>query len=240
MQNQSDLQGSGCMKDKTKIIEQDEGEVWDIELDENILARNLELSIENNNRFKKHNIVAIDIMGSIGAGKTTLLEETVKRLHDKYKIFVLAGDVTTTIDVDRIAQHISPRRTIQINTGMECHLDANLIRKSLDEIDLDEVEVLFIENVGNLICPADFPLGASFRVVVASVTEGPYFVIKHPHIFGHAKVVVINKIELAGVMEVSLDQLKADVHKINPDAIVVFTNARSGDGVEEFIKALGL
>ena len=228
------------MSDKTRVIEQDEGEVWDIELDENILARNLELSIENNKRFKSHNITSIDIMGSIGAGKTTLLEETVKRLHQKYNIFVLGGDVTTTIDVDRIAQHISHEQTIQINTGMECHLDANLIRKSLDEINLDEVEVLFIENVGNLICPADFPLGTSFRVVVASVTEGPYFVKKHPHIFGHAKVVVINKKELADIMEVSLDNLKADVHKINPDARVVFTSARNGEGIDEFIEAMGL
>ena len=226
------------MSEKPKLIGPDEGEVFEIELDKNLMGRNLELSLENKEAFEKNNILAIDVMGSIGSGKTTLLEESVKLLRDKYSVFVLGGDITTTIDVDRIAKHNVP--TIQINTGRGCHLDANLIRNAMMKIDLSKVDVLFIENVGNLICPAGYPLGAGKRVAVVSVTEGPYMVKKHPFIFGTAQVVVINKIDLAEIMEVDPEALKADVYKINPDAKVVLTAAKHGQGIEEFIQLLGL
>lgn len=220
------------------IVEPDEGEIFDIELDENILARNLELAEENKKRLGDHNILAIDIMGSIGAGKTTLIEKLSEHIKEKYNLFVLGGDVTTTIDVDRISKH--DVRTLQINTGKECHLDANLIRKSLDRIDLNSVDLLIIENVGNLICPGEFPLGAEKRAVVVSVTEGPYMVLKHPFIFGEAEVVVINKTDLAEAMEVDPAQLEKDVHSINPKAKVVFTSARRDQGIVDFVEALGL
>lgn len=226
------------MSDKPKIIGPDEGEVFEIELNKNIMGRNLELSLENKEIFEKNNVLAIDVMGSIGSGKTTLLEESVKLLRDKYSVFVLGGDITTTIDVDRIAKHGVP--TIQINTGSICHLDANLVRNAMSKIDLSKVDVLFIENVGNLICPAGYPLGAGLRIAVVSVTEGPYMVKKHPFIFGTAQIVVINKIDLAELMEVDPDALKADVYKINPDAKVVLTAAKHGQGIKEFIKLLGL
>ncbi|MHA2028929.1 MAG: hydrogenase nickel incorporation protein HypB [Candidatus Kariarchaeaceae archaeon] len=220
------------------IITPDAGEIFDIELDENILRKNRELATENGLRLVSHDIKSIDIMGSIGSGKTTLIEELVKYLRDKYTIFVLGGDITTTIDVDRVARHNV--ETLQINTGKECHLDANLIKKALNKINLGEIEVLFIENVGNLICPGEFPLGADMRIVVISVTEGPYMVLKHPYIFGTANIVVINKIDLADVMEVDPQKLKGDVFKINPNASVVFTNARKGIGVKQVASALGL
>lgn len=223
---------------KNEIITPDEGEIFDIELDENILQRNRDLALENSSRLLDNNIKSIDIMGSIGAGKTTLVEQMVKRLRDRCKVFVLGGDITTTIDVDRIARH--DVETLQINTGKECHLDANLIKKALDKINLDEIEVLLIENVGNLICPGEFPLGAESRMVVVSVTEGPYMVMKHPYIFGTAETVVINKIDLADIMEVDPNKLRDDVFKINPKATVVLTNARTGEGIEDLLKALGL
>ncbi len=226
------------MREKPKLIGPNKGEVFEIEPDKNLLGRNLELSLENKEKFDMNNVVAIDVMGSIGSGKTTLLEETVKLLREKYSIFVLGGDITTTIDVDRIARHNVP--TIQINTGRGCHLDANLIQNAISKIDLSKIDILFIENVGNLICPAGFPLGTSKRVVVVSVTEGPYMVKKHPFIFGETQVVVINKLDLAEVMEVDPHSLKEDVHKINPDAKVVFTSAKHGEGVQEFIEHLGL
>jgi hydrogenase nickel incorporation protein HypB len=226
------------MSDKPKLIGSDQGEVFEIELDKNIMGPNLELSLENKEIFEKNNVLAVDIMGSIGSGKTTLLEESVKLLRDKYSVFVLGGDITTTIDVDRIARHNVP--TIQINTGRGCHLDANLVRNAMLKIDLAKVDILFIENVGNLICPAGYPLGAELRVAVVSVTEGPYMVKKHPFIFGTAQIVVINKIDLAEVMEVDPEILKADVYKINPDAKVVLTAARHGQGIKEFIQLLGL
>ena len=221
-----------------EVITPDEGEIFDIELDENILKKNRELAVENDIRLKSNNVESFDIMGSIGAGKTTLIEELVKILRDKFNIFVLGGDITTTIDVDRVARH--DVETLQINTGKECHLDANLIKKALNRINLEEIEVLIIENVGNLICPGEFPLGTNKRLVVISVTEGPYMVLKHPYIFGIVDTVVINKIDLAEVMEVDPEKLKSDVFRINPRATVVFTNARTGLGVKQVASAMGL
>ncbi len=148
------------------------------------------------------------------------------------------GDLTTTIDAELIARH--GVEVVPINTGKECHLDANLVKKALQRIDLNSFDLLFIENVGNLICPAEFPLGSEKRVVVISVTEGPYMVVKHPFIFMDADAVVINKVDLAKAMEVDVRKLEADVKKINPNARVAVTNCRSGEGVGEVVKALGL
>jgi hydrogenase nickel incorporation protein HypB len=221
-----------------EIITPEEGEIFDIELDENILQRNRELAKENHDKLSRYNIKSFDIMGSIGAGKTTLVEQIVKHLRDKYKIFVLGGDVTTTIDVDRVARH--DVKTLQINTGKECHLDANLVKKALERINLNDFEVLLIENVGNLICPGEFPLGAETRIVVVSVTEGPYMVIKHPYIFGTADIVIINKIDLAKVMDVDPNKLEDDVFKINPKCNVIMTDARRAKGVDKVVASLGL
>jgi len=148
------------------------------------------------------------------------------------------GDLTTTIDAELIARH--GVEVVPINTGKECHLDANLVRKALQRLDLASLDLLFIENVGNLICPAEFPLGSEKRAVVISVTEGPYMVIKHPFIFMDADVVIINKVDLAQTMGVDVRKLQADVKRINPNAEVAVTNCRSGEGVEKVIKALDL
>jgi hydrogenase nickel incorporation protein HypB len=131
-------------------------------------------------------------------------------------------------------------QAVQINTGRECHLDANLVRKALAKVDLNAIDLIFIENVGNLICPADFPLGSDKRVVVVSVTEGPYMVVKHPFIFADTDVAVVNKIDLAGPMEVDAKKLGSDVRAINAKTSVVFTNCRTGQGVSEVASALRL
>jgi hydrogenase nickel incorporation protein HypB len=226
------------VKNLRKIVEADEGEVYDIELSSDLLAENLRLAKENLNLLKKHNIKSIDVMGSIGSGKTLLIEQLVQKLRGKYRIAVIGGDLTTTIDTDRIAKH--GVEVVQINTGKECHLDANLVRKALKKIELEELNLIIIENVGNLICPAEFPLGSETRVVVISVTEGPFMVVKHPFIFMEADLVLINKIDLAEAMEVDVLRLEQDVKSINPKSKIVKTNCRSGYGIEETIKALGL
>lgn len=151
---------------------------------------------------------------------------------------MIEGDVTTTIDSELIASEGVP--TVQVNTGKECHLDANLIRKALDRIPLHNLDVIFIENVGNLICPAEFPLGSDKRLVVISVTEGPYMVLKHPMMFMGADVVAINKADLAQAMGVEPKKLSSDVAKINPKAVTVSTSCKTGSGIEEVIRALGL
>jgi hydrogenase nickel incorporation protein HypB len=129
---------------------------------------------------------------------------------------------------------------IQINTGKECHLDANLISRAIKKVDLEGIRFLFIENVGNLICPGEFPLGAHKRLVVVSVTEGPYTVIKHPYIFREADVIALNKIDLAKAMKVSALRLEKDAERINPQAPFIRTNAIRGVGVGQIIHSLGL
>lgn len=220
------------------IVRAEEGEIYDIELDINILKANERLADENRKMLRKYGVKAIDVMGSIGSGKTSLIERMIEILKKRYRIAVFKGDLTTVIDAEMIARH--GVESVAINTGRECHLDANLVSKALQRIDLGKIDLLFIENVGNLICPADFPLGSEKRIVVISVTEGPYMVIKHPFIFMDADIVAINKIDLAQAMGVDIEKLKHDVESINPKSVPVPTNCRSGEGVSEVIEALNL
>lgn len=220
------------------VVRAEEGKIFDVTLSENLLRLNVEMASENREQLRKYGIRAIDVMGSIGSGKTSLIAEMVKRLKEEYSLAFIAGDLTTTIDSDRIAKH--GLEVIQINTGKMCHLDANLIRKALQHIDLATINLLFIENVGNLICPAGFQLGTDKRVVVVSVTEGPYMVVKHPLSFMDADVAVINKVDLAEAMDVDVAKLERDALNIKPNIKVVRTNCRSGEGVSKVIEALGL
>ena len=209
-----------------------------MELSEDLLKANRSLAEENRRFLKKNGVRAIDVMGAIGSGKTSLIEKLVQQLKSRYKIAVFKGDLTTTIDAELIARH--GVETVAINTGKECHLDANLVKKALMKLDLQKLDLLFIENVGNLICPAEFPLGSDKRVVVVSVTEGPYMVVKHPFIFMETNVVVINKVDLAKAMGADIKRLEKDVKTINPKAMVAVTNCRTGEGVDDVAKALGL
>jgi len=223
---------------KKEVVKAEEGEIFDVELSKDLLKANERLAEENKRFLHGNGVRAIDVMGAIGSGKTSLIEKLVYLLKNRYKIAVFKGDLTTTIDAELIARH--GVETIAINTGKECHLDANLIRKALQRLDLKNVNLLLIENVGNLICPAEFPLGSDKRVVVVSVTEGPYMVVKHPFIFMEADVVAVNKVDLAKAMGVDVKRLEKDVKTINPKSLVVATNCRTGDGVEDVVKALEL
>ncbi len=221
-----------------KIIKSRDPEIFDIELEKDILEKNRNLAEGNRKNFDAAKLMAIDIMGSIGSGKTSLIKAILKKLHMGQKIGVIAGDLTTTIDAERIEEEGA--RVIQVNTGKECHLDANLIRQATKRMRLDGLKILFIENVGNLICPGEFPLGAHRRLVIVSVTEGPYMIKKHPYIFKEADVIVLNKIDLAKPMKVSPSQLEKDAHKINRHAPFIKTNALKGVGISKIISALEL
>ncbi len=221
-----------------KIVRPKGPEIFDIELEKDLLAKNRGLAKENRKRFDRSKILAVDVMGSIGSGKTSLIKVVLKRLGMGKRAAVIAGDLTTTIDAERI--EAEGARVIQVNTGKECHLDAHLIHQAVDRMKLDGVDVLFIENVGNLICPGEFPLGAHKRLVVTSVTEGPYTVVKHPYIFREADVIVLNKMDMAKPMRVSLSKLERDARQINPRAFLIKTNALSGRGIPKVIEALGL
>ena len=221
-----------------KVIRSKGPEIFDIELEKDLLAKNRRLARENRKKFDGLNISAIDIMGSIGSGKTSLIKAILRQLGMGQKVAVIAGDLTTTIDAQRIEEEGA--RVIQINTGKECHLDAHLISQAMKRMKLDGVEILFVENVGNLICPGEFPLGAHKRLVVVSVTEGPYTLMKHPYIFKEADVIVLNKIDLAKAMKVSPSQLERDAKQINPQVPFIKTNALKGIGISKVIDALGL
>jgi hydrogenase nickel incorporation protein HypB len=218
------------------IIEAVPEEIYDIELEHSLLEANAKLARENRALLDQRGIKAIDFMGAIGSGKTTLIGRMVERLKSQVGVAVFNGDATTTDDADLVAGQGVP--VVQIATVNGCHLDANLVGKALRTIDLDGLGLLFIENIGNLICPAEFPLGSTARVVVVSVTEGPYMVRKHPHMFLGAAMVVINKVDLAGAMEVSVEELTRDVHALKPDIKVIPTSCKTGAGLEEVAAAL--
>jgi hydrogenase nickel incorporation protein HypB len=217
-------------------LEAQPDEIYDIELEHSLLEANAKLAQANRALLDKNGITAIDFMGAIGSGKTTLIAKLVERLKDKIGVAVFNGDATTSNDADAIASQNIP--VVQIATINGCHLDANLVGKGLRQIELEKLKMIFIENIGNLICPAEFPLGSKARVVVVSVTEGPWMVRKHPHMFLGSQVVVINKIDLAEAMEVSVDQLIADVHKLKPDIKVIPTSCKKETGLEEVAQTL--
>ena len=217
-------------------IEASPEEIYDIELEHSLLEANARLAEENRTLLKSRGITAIDFMGAIGSGKTTLIALLAEKLKDEGGIAVFNGDATTSDDQNLVAG--TGVQVVQLATVNGCHLDANLVGKALKKIELDGLRLLFLENIGNLICPAEFPLGATARVVVISVTEGPWSVRKHPHMFLGAEIVVINKIDLAAAMEVSVETLAADVHKLKPSIQVIPTSCKTGVGIDEVAAAV--
>lgn len=217
-------------------IEASPEEIYDIELEHSLLEANAKIAEQNRALLDKHGITAIDFMGAIGSGKTTLIAKLVEKLKNKHGVAVFNGDATTSDDQNLVAG--SGIQVVQLATVNGCHLDANLVQKALNTIKLDGLRLLFLENIGNLICPAEFPLGAKARVVVISVTEGPWSVRKHPHMFLGAQIVVINKTDLTAAMEVSVEDLAADVHKLKPDIKVIPASCRTGAGVDDVAAAL--
>ena len=224
--------------DSSAVIRPEPGEVFDVELEEDILEANRKLAEENAGMLRRYGVRSFDIMGSVGSGKTSLIERLIEILKGRYRIAAIGGDAATTIDAERIGRHGA--KVLQINTGKECHLDANLVKKALSRLDLSSIDILFIENVGNLICPADFPLGCEKRIVVVSVSEGEHMVVKHPYIFAGADLAVINKIDLSTIMGVDPSKIQRDIHLINPNLAVIRTSCKTGEGVAEVAKALGL
>ncbi len=207
-----------------------------IELNEDLIENNERLANQNRNLFKKKNIKSIDFVGAIGAGKTAVIESIVKRILKDYRILVINGDVTSRIDADRIEKH--GVKTIQVNTGRECALNSYHISQVIKNYDLNEIDLLFIENVGNLICPSDFILGAEKRVVIVSITEGEWVIEKHPMLFKMSDVAVINKIDLIDVMDVNIDKMVNDAKKINPNLKIIKTSAITGENISELIKEI--
>ncbi len=209
-----------------------------IELNEDLIANNDKLAEQNRKILKELKIKSVDFVGAIGAGKTAIIESIVKQISKEYRVLVVNGDVTTRIDADRIEKHgVS---TIQINTGRECALNSYHISQVIKNYDLHQINLVFIENVGNLICPSDFILGTDKRVVIVSITEGEWVIKKHPLLFKSSDVAVINKIDLLDVVDINLEEMVADAKRINPNIDIITTSATTGENISRLVAALDI
>ncbi len=206
----------------------------EIEAEHDVLSLNKRLAKENREFLSKHGVIAINVMGAIGSGKTLLIEKTVEALKGEVKIGAILGDVIAKEDYERVARH--GIKAEPLNTGKECHLDAHLVHHVIEKF--GDVDVLFIENVGNLICPVDFDLGEKYRVVMVSVTEGDDVVSKHPEIFRLADVIIINKVALAEAVEADVDKMVEDARKLNPKAKIIKMDLKKEIGFEEWLEWL--
>ena len=207
-----------------------------IELNEDLIENNENLAAQNKEIFLKYNIRSFDVVGAIGAGKTALLESITKRISKNCRVLVINGDVTTRIDADRIEKH--GVKTVQINTGRECALNSYHISQVIKNHDLSNYDVVFIENVGNLICPSDFILGTDKRIIVVSITEGPWVIRKHPMLFKFSDIAVINKVDLIDVIDVDIEHMINDALEINPNLKIFTTSAITEENIPELIKEL--
>ena len=214
--------------------------ITDVGMEFDVLKANAETAHENYDMLKEHDIVSIDFMGSIGAGKTAMIIKLAEKLRTKGKrVAAIAGDVTGQDDFTRM--EISGIKTVNCNTGKDCHLTANMIHKKLHAMNLEEIDVLFIENVGNLVCPADFPLGTDYRVVVISTTEGDDMVRKHPDIFIHSDIAILNKIDIADAVDVDPEVIMKDYEKLTGgNKKMIKTSVKKDIGLDEVIKELDL
>jgi hydrogenase nickel incorporation protein HypB len=200
-----------------------------VEVITQILNANDLTARENQALLKDHHILTVNLMASPGAGKTSLILQTAKALAGRARLGVIEGDVASRIDADRVASADIP--VIQINTGGECHLDALTVQKALKTLPLAEIDILVIENIGNLICPVEYRLGEAIRAVVASVPEGDDKPYKYPGIFTAVDAVVLNKIDLAPYVDFKRDAMREGVVRLNPRATMFELSCRTGEGV---------
>ncbi len=211
--------------------------IVDVSMEKNILEQNQKIADKNSELFKKYGVRAFNVLGAIGSGKTTIIEKLAEGMKEE-NVGAVAGDVSGQDDYLRFIGKDMP--SVAVNTGKDCHLDAHYVSHALEDFDLEELDYLFIENVGNLICPVDFPLGTEANIVVVSVTEGDDMIRKHPLIFAQSDISIINKVDLADVMEVDLNVIYNDFRKINPHGELIKMDAREGKGVEKLAELLDL
>ena len=203
-----------------------------ITIERNVLAKNDEVAGRNRALLAERGIFAINLVSSPGSGKTSLLERTLEELAGRAAVAVIEGDIQTDLDAQRIARH--GVQAVQIITRGSCHLEANLVRSALERLKLDSVRILFIENVGNLVCPAEYDLGEAMKVVVISTTEGDDKPLKYPAVFRNASAVVINKIDLLPHVPCRLEELRRNALTVNPRLTIFETSCTSGAGIREW------
>lgn len=207
-----------------------------IKIEQDIFSKNNQIALSNRNHFLSKNILALNLMSSPGAGKTTLLVKTILDLRNRFKLATIEGDQQTNIDALRI--EAAGATVIQINTGRSCHLDAHMISHSIEKLSLQGKAILFIENVGNLVCPALFDLGEAFKVVILSITEGEDKPLKYPEMFRAADLLILNKIDLLPYLEFDINKCIDYVHQINPDLQLLQLSASTGQDLNKWYQWL--
>jgi len=200
---------------------------------EDILGANTELAKENQSRLDKHGILTVNIMASPGAGKTSLIMQTIKHLKQETRIAVIEGDVASSLDAETVNAQGIP--AVQINTAGGCHLDANMIAKALDELSLEDTDLIFIENVGNLICPAEFDLGEHKKVMILSLPEGDDKPHKYPLMFSEADVIILNKYDLLPLLDFDMPAFRKAIAGLNPKAKIFSVSCQTGEGIEAWL-----
>lgn len=207
-----------------------------IKIERKILEKNDEIAERNREIFKKYNLLVINMVSSPGAGKTSILENTIKTLKPKYNISVIEGDVQTDLDAVRVAKYEVP--VVQIVTNGACHLEAKLVNDAIASLNFDNTDLLFIENVGNLVCPAGYDLGEDLKAVVVSTTEGDDKPLKYPRMFLNSKILIINKIDLLPYINCDIDLLKKNALQINPQLEIFETSCTTGEGIDKWCERL--
>lgn len=206
-----------------------------INVRESVFEENDKVAIENFQFLKEKNILSLNFMGSPGSGKTTVIEETIKNLKDKYRIGVIEGDIAGSYDSRRLEKLDIP--VVQINTGGSCHLDANMVKKGINNLPVDNLDIIFIENVGNLVCPAEFQTGSRINVVVSSITEGSDKPLKYPLMFRISQICILNKIDVKDAYFEKNEFIKG-VKEVNPDITIFEISAKRGDNLNQWINHL--
>jgi hydrogenase nickel incorporation protein HypB len=196
----------------------------------NILEVNDRIADQNRAIFDQNQLFVINLMSSPGAGKTSLLEKTIEQLKDRVRIGVIEGDIQCSFDAERIAK--KGVQALQINTDGACHLDGNMIREAVNQMDLSALDLLVVENVGNLVCPAEFKVGEDMKIMLLSVTEGDDKPLKYPLMFQESRVLIINKIDLLPYVDCSVDNIRKAVSQLNRDMVIFELSCRTGEGLE--------
>jgi hydrogenase nickel incorporation protein HypB len=227
----------GC-SNKNDHSHQDAQGARTIRVEEDLLAKNQRLADQNRDYFAAHGLLVLNLVSSPGSGKTSILERTLCDLKSKLNFSVLEGDQQTTNDADRIAATGVPVK--QVNTGAGCHLDAHMVGHGAEAFDLSTTNILMIENVGNLVCPASFDLGEDHKVAVLSITEGEDKPLKYPQMFQAADLLLINKIDLLPYLDFDLEQCKSFARQVNPQIRTIELSCHSGEGMAEWYEWLAL
>ena len=204
----------------------------EVKVMKNILGENEKIAEENRKFFRDKKVFVINLMGSPGSGKTTLLEKTLAHLAKKINVAVIEGDLFTARDAERIERQNIP--VVQINTAGGCHLDAPMIKRATESLDLDKIDLLIVENVGNLVCPAEFDVGENMKAVVLSIPEGDDKPLRYPLIFKESAVVVLNKIDLLPYTNFDIEQAREDLMTIHPLIKIFETSCTNGTGLDEW------